>query len=198
MIYSKTMNKLNSIAVFCGSSYGNADIYAEKAKELGEALAQEGKTLVYGGGSRGLMGVIAETLHNKGGKVIGILPEIFNNDKVIRKDIYSELIIVKDMHARKKAMYERADGFIIMPGGIGTLEEFFEIFTWKQIGYHTKNIAIYNVNGFYDTLIGFLEGMVSSGFVSQEVISSLIIEDDAKKLLAKLESESVSLPSKIE
>ncbi len=192
------MSTLNNIAVFCGSSFGDSEIYTVKAKELGEALAESGKTLVYGGGSRGLMGVIAETIHSKDGRVIGVIPEIFNNSKVIKKDIYSELLIVKGMHERKKAMYDRADGFIIMPGGIGTLEEFFEIFTWRQIGYHTKNIAIYNVNGFYDPLIAFLKSMVASGFVSEEVISSLIITDDAITLLSRLAERPARLPDKIE
>lgn len=192
------MQDFKQIAVFCGSSAGEKEIYTEKAVQLGKAISAAGHTLVYGGGSRGLMGAIADSVFESGGRVVGVLPEIFNDPRIVRKDIYSSLIITKDMHERKAKMYALADGFIIMPGGIGTFDEFFEIFTWKQIGYHSKNIALYNVDGFYDGLIEFLSSVAGNGFVSEKVIDSLIVSDDPDKIISELFARRDVLPHKID
>ena len=192
------MEKIKNVAVFCGSSAGSSPIYTREAIKLGKCLKEENYSLVYGGGSRGLMGAIAESTFNEGGEVIGVLPEIFNIPQVVRKDIYTKLYVKKDMHERKALMYELADAFIIMPGGIGTLDEFFEIFTWKQIGKHKKNIAIFNIEGFYNELLSFLKSVKEKGFVSEEVLSSLIVSDDANEIVSSLFSKEDELPLKID
>lgn len=192
------MEENRKIAVFCGSSSGSKSSYTEKARKLGQRIAQSGCTLVYGGGSRGLMGSIADAVYEAGGKVIGVLPKIFNVPNVVRKDIYSELIITEDMHERKSKMYSLADAFIIMPGGIGTFDEFFEIFTWKQIGYHRKNIALYNVDGFFDGLIAFLKSVKDDGFMKSDVLDTLIISTDPDRIIKELFSHEDLLENKID
>ena len=196
--FNRRMVKNKNVAVFCGSSDGSSPIYRKEAIKLGKCLKEKNYTLVYGGGSRGLMGAIAESMYNEEGEVIGVLPEIFNIPQVVRKDIYTKLYVKKDMHERKALMYELADAFIIMPGGIGTLDEFFEIFTWKQIGKHKKNIAIFNIDGFYNELLTFLNSVKEKGFVSEEVLSSLIVSDDAYKIVSCLFSKEDELPLKID
>lgn len=191
------MDLITNVAVFCGSAFGNDSSYEKIAREFGVLLAENQLTLVYGGGYRGLMGCVAQGVKDKNGHVIGVLPQIFDNEKVKLKNIEDELIIKKDMHERKKQMYDIADAFIILPGGVGTFDEFFEIFTWKQIGYHSKNIAIYNINGFYDTLIKFLIECVDKGFLNKAVLDSLIISEDAKQLIKDIKEKKVILPSKI-
>ena len=191
------MKALSSVAVFCASGIPEDKDIITQASLLGEYLAQHGIRLVYGGGARGVMCAVAEACHNAGGHVTGVLPEIFNNAQVRLKEIQSELIIVPDMHERKKKMYELADAFIVLPGGIGTLEEFFEIYTWKQIGYHRKNIALYNINGFYDPLVSFLDRLVSEGMMSQCVRDSLIVSDSLSSLFIQLQEKECVLPDKI-
>ena len=191
------MNRLASVAVFCGSSFGNNPVYREKAAELGRVLASSGIRLVYGVGYRGLMGVIAESVRQSGGKVTGVLPKVFDDPRVRLKDVEDELIIASGMHERKSMMYDRSDAFIIFPGGIGTLDEFFEIFTWRQIGLHGKNIALYNISGYFDRLLEFLMECRDRGFMKQEVLSSLIVSDDAADIMHQLRVKETSLPSKI-
>ena len=191
------MNIITNVAVFCGSSFGNASLYEKAAREFGSLLADNNLSLVYGGGYRGLMGSVAQGVKDKDGHVIGVLPEVFDNEKVKLKNIEDELIIKKDMHERKKQIYDLSDAFIILPGGVGTFDEFFEIFTWKQIGYHNKNIAIYNINGFYDTLIKFLQECVEKGFLNKVVFDSLIICDNPIQLIKEIKEKRVNLPSKI-
>ena len=191
------MNRLASVAVFCGSSFGNNPAYREKAAELGRVLASSGIRLVYGGGYRGLMGVIAESVRQSGGKVTGVLPKVFDDPRVRLKDVEDELIIASGMHERKSMMYDRSDAFIIFPGGIGTLDEFFEIFTWRQIGLHGKNIALYNISGYFDRLLEFLMECRDRGFMKQEVLSSLIVSDDAADIMHQLRVKETPLPSKI-
>ena len=191
------MDNITKVAVFCGSSFGNDDSFKLITHSLGALLAENSLTLVYGGGYRGLMGSVAQGVKDNNGHVIGVLPEIFDNDKVKLKSVEDELIIKKDMHERKKQIYDLADAFIILPGGIGTFDEFFEIFTWKQIGYHNKNIAIYNINGFFNTLISFLQECVDKGFLSNKVFDSLIISEDANQIIKDIKEKKVILPSKI-
>ena len=187
------MSKIKSAAVFCASSKPHDAIYSQAACELGKRLAQEN----IGGGARGIMADTAEACFNAGGHVIGVLPEVFNRPEVRLKEIQSELHIVKTMHERKEKMYSLSDAFIVLPGGIGTLEEFFEIFTWKQIGFHRKNVALYNVNGFYTPLVSFMEKIVEEGLMSSEVMSSLIVASSLDELIGKITQDEIDLPRKI-
>lgn len=191
------MEAIKSVAVFCGSSAGDRSEYSSEAARLGRLLAENGITMVYGGGSLGIMGVTASACHDNGGRVIGVLPEIFNNEKVLKNRNTTELIVVPDMHSRKEKMYSLSDAFIILPGGIGTLEEFFETFTWKQIGYHRKNIVLLNTAGFYDTLITFLEELAVSGFMNEKVLASLHIASSAEEAVDMISWDNAVLPDKI-
>ena len=172
------MKSLKSIAVFCGSSSGSRKEYEEGARALGSAMAAKGITLVYGGGGKGLMGTIAASVRKNGGHVIGILPEAMDIPSVRKNSQETELIIVPGMHERKKAMYERADAFIALPGGIGTIEEISEIYTWRQLGYHNKNIALLNTAGYWDPFIQMIDKGVAEGFISEEVRRLLIADDN--------------------
>ena len=183
------MRKINNICVFSGSSDPTNGIYAEKTMELGRLLAEKHINLVYGGGNRGLMGTLASTVQDNGGHVIGVLPEIFNVPEVRTRDNESELIITPDMHSRKKAMYDKADAFIALPGGIGTFDELFESYTWKQIGFHDKPVLLLNIDGFYDGLLSFLDMTVEKGFLSEEAREALLVEEDPRKALEAIESD---------
>lgn len=183
------MRRINNICVFSGSSDPASSIYAEKTIELGKLLAEKHINLVYGGGNRGLMGTLASTVQDNGGHVIGVLPEIFNVPEVRTRDNESELIITPDMHSRKKAMYDRADAFIALPGGIGTFDELFESYTWKQIGFHDKPVLLLNIDGFYDGLLSFLDMTVEKGFLSREAREALLVEDDPRKAIEAIEGD---------
>ena len=182
------MKKINNICVFSGSSDPTNRIYAEKTMELGKLLAEKHINLVYGGGNRGLMGTLASTVQDNGGHVIGVLPEIFNVPEVRTRDNESELIITPDMHSRKKAMYDKADAFIALPGGIGTFDELFESYTWKQIGFHDKPVLLLNIDGFYDGLLSFLDTTVEKGFLTREAREALLVEEDPRKAIEAIES----------
>jgi uncharacterized protein (TIGR00730 family) len=146
---------MKRICVYCGSSSGSRSEYQDTAAYLGQCLAEKGIGIVYGGAEVGLMGAVASSALNRGGEVIGVIPELFA-DKVKHNQL-SQLHIVPTMHARKKKMFDLSDGFIALPGGIGTIEEVFEILTWAQLGYHEKPCGILNVCGYFDNLIEFLE-----------------------------------------
>lgn len=191
------MCKIKSIAVFSGSSFGRGDTYKKAAERLGDAIGRRGISLVYGGGYKGLMGVIAESAGNHGSKVIGVLPEAMNNDKVKLKAVETELLIVPGMHERKERMYSLSDAFIAAPGGIGTIEELAEIYTWRQLGYHSKNIALYNAGGYWDPFIEMIGKGTEEGFITEEVRNVLIIESDPDRLLDRLEKERMELPEKL-
>ena len=180
-------NKLRSLCVYCGASSGHAAAYAQAARLLGTSLADQQITLVYGGGRVGLMGIVADAVMNAGGKVIGVIPKALMDTEVGHEHI-SELLVVKDMHERKALMAERADAFIALPGGLGTLEELFETLTWAQLGFHEKPIGLLNVNGFYDGLVNFLAHQVREGFVREEHAQLLFNESDASTLIEKLAS----------
>jgi uncharacterized protein (TIGR00730 family) len=152
------------LCVFCGSSSGSSPIYVDQAKALGTALAQSGIDLVYGGASVGLMGAVADATLAAGGNVIGVMPQALVDKEISHKGL-TDLRIVGSMHERKALMAELADGFIALPGGLGTFEELFEVWTWAQLGYHRKPCALLNVDGFYDKLSGFLDDVVTRGFV---------------------------------
>lgn len=191
------MDKIEAIAVFCGSCHGKDEIYRKKAEELGKALALHGITLVYGGGNRGIMGTIAHSVHENGGKVIGVLPKAMVKDSVTKGAVQDELIVEKDMHKRKARMYSLSQGFIAMPGGIGTMEEILEIFTWRQLGYTKANVGLYNVGGYWDSFLDMLDKAVTEGFLSPEVRNALIVEDNPEILLGRMEKEETSLPDKL-
>ncbi|MBK5201618.1 MAG: TIGR00730 family Rossman fold protein [Spirochaetaceae bacterium] len=191
------MNNINSLAVFCGSSNGSSLEYQLKAEKMGQALVKNNITLIYGGGNIGLMGKIASYVYSNNIDVIGILPKKLNLPQVVNKNIETKRIIVEGMHERKAKMYELSDGFIAMPGGIGTFEEFFEAFTWLQLGYHSKPIGLLNVNGFYDDLIKFLIGAVKQGFIKQIVLDKLVIEEEPSILIEKMKAMDLRIPQKI-
>jgi uncharacterized protein (TIGR00730 family) len=177
---------MKAVCVYCGSSDGAKPLYREAAKSFGRALVGANLSLVYGGGKVGLMGVIADEVMAAGGRAIGVIPELLVN-KEVGHDGLSELHVVPDMHQRKKMMADLADAFVALPGGAGTLEELFEVFTWAQLGYHRKAVAVLNIDGFYDPLISMLEHTVQEGFMRQTYFDILQIDSDPAALIAKLQ-----------
>ena len=173
------------LCVFCGSSAGARPAYADAAHALGGAIAARGFGLVYGGASVGLMGMVADGALAAGGTVIGVLPKSMQDRELAHMGL-SELHIVDSMHARKAMMADRSDGFIALPGGVGTLEEMFEIWTWGQLGYHRKPLGMLNVGGYYDPLLGFLDSTVTEGFVRDLHRGMLIAESDPGPLLDRM------------
>lgn len=153
------------IAVYCASSNRVLDAYADDAARLGRAMAARGHGLVYGGGAVGLMGVVARAVHEAGGHVFGVIPEALKAREGIAYDLADELVVTDTMAERKRLMFTRADAFAVLPGGIGTLEEFFEVFTLRALGYHGKPIVLVNTDGFYDDLLAFLDRLRRDGFV---------------------------------
>jgi uncharacterized protein (TIGR00730 family) len=180
-----TVTGIKRLCVFCGSSTGDRPGYVAAARELGTTLARQGIGLVYGGASVGLMGAVADATLAAGGEVIGVIPEA-----LVRKEVAHggpvDLRIVGSMHERKAMMAELSCGFVALPGGIGTLEELFEIWTWAQLGHHRKPCALLNVGGFYDPLIAFLDGIVERRFLKAEHRGMLIVVDAPDALLARL------------
>jgi len=177
---------MKRITVFCGSRVGLSEKYKEGAIALGKELVKRGITLVYGGGSVGLMGVIATTVMKEGGKAIGIIPQFLEEREVSHISL-TELHVVNSMHERKAKMADLADAFIAMPGGPGTLEELVEIYTWAQLGLHQKPIGLLNINNYYDPLISFFDHMVEQHFLKEnhrKIMS--IVETDPARLLDKL------------
>jgi uncharacterized protein (TIGR00730 family) len=178
---------MKAICVYCGSSVGASPVYAEAAKALAKAMVDDNIALVYGGGNVGLMGVIADEVMRLGGEATGVIPKALM-DKEVGHIGLTRLHIVKDMHERKAMMADLSNGFIAMPGGIGTLEELFEVFTWSQLGLHDKPIGLLNVSGYYDGLIGFLEHVVAERFLRQEQASLLMHDAAPVKLVESLKS----------
>ena len=178
---------MKSLCVFCGSSVGNDKTFLLAAGELGMKLAKKKIKLIYGGAKVGLMGMVAKSCLDNNGSVIGVIPESLANLEIAHNGL-TELKIVKDMHQRKALMNELSDAFIALPGGIGTIEETFEMFTWLQLGLHQKPIAILNINGFYESIINFLAKMVKEGFLTKEHEEMLIIEDSVDKILVGIEN----------
>lgn len=178
---------MKSITVFCGSSFGSDEIYKEQATLLGETLAKQNIQLIYGGANVGLMGAVADGVLNAGGKAIGVLP-YFLQSKEIAHNKLTELILVETMHERKTKMNDLCDGVIVLPGGYGTLEEFFEMITWAQLGLHKKPIAVLNIDGFYNDLIKLLQTMVDKGFLKQINRDMLLISNNIDELLEKMKN----------
>ncbi len=157
------MSKVNSACVYCGTGHSVSQVYKDTAARLGTVMAESKVRLVYGGGRVGLMGIVSQSCFAAGGEVVGIIPEHIQ-DKEIMNDDVTELFIVDSMHTRKKMMVDKSEGFIVLPGGFGTLDETFEILTWKYLGLHDKPIVLLNVEGFYDPLLKMVDHMVDSGF----------------------------------
>ena len=162
------MNKINKVAIFCGSKDGKNPLYRSQAQELANIIAEKKIELVYGGGKKGIMGIVADTVMEKEGIVRGVIPQILIEWEHQHENI-SELLVVEDMHIRKRKMYELCDAAIILPGGFGTLDELFEILTWNQLSIHDKKIFILNSNGFYDRLLSHLQFLSDEGFLYGEL-----------------------------
>lgn len=176
---------MKNIAVYCGSSKGKDTTYSTAVRELGKTLVKNNITMVYGAGSVGLMGEIADEMLDSGGKVIGIIPQ-FLMDLEVGHNGLTKLEIVKDMHIRKARMIELSDGFIAMPGGFGTLDEIFEALTWSQLELHKKPIAFYNVDGYFDKLLAFMNHMVHEGFLKEAYVKNLIVSSNPSELIQEM------------
>lgn len=174
------------LAIFCGSATGHNPVYSMAAKTLASAMFQTNTGVVYGGGRIGLMGVVADAMMELGGEVIGVIPKKLMDKEVGHSNI-TQLHVVETMHQRKAKMAELSDGFIALPGGIGTLEEIVEVFTWLQIGYHHKPCALLNTEGYFDKFIAFADHMVDEGFLAENHRSKLIIADTPDTLLHKMQ-----------
>jgi uncharacterized protein (TIGR00730 family) len=175
-----------TLCVYCGSRHGEREAYGAAARALGAAIGARGWQLVYGGGRVGLMGTVADATLAAGGRVIGVIPESLVQREVQHLGL-SELHVVPDMHVRKRMMAERAHAFIALPGGIGTLEELYEVWTWRQLGYHRKPIGLLNTEGYYDALLQFMSHAVSEGFLTPEQHSVVTVASDPAELLATLD-----------
>jgi uncharacterized protein (TIGR00730 family) len=176
---------LKTLCVFCGSSAGARPVYADAARELGEALVARDITLVFGGGRVGMMGEIARTVLASGGRVVGVIPKALVRKEIEYEDL-TELHVVESMHERKAMMAKRSDGFIAMPGGYGTFEEFCEVLTWSQLGFHHKPVALLNVAGYYDGLLALFDHAVAEAFVRPLHRTLVIAERDPVALLDRL------------
>lgn len=180
------MNKINKLAIFCGSKVGSNQLYMQHARELARILANNSIELIYGGGRNGLMGIVADTVMEKGGVVRGVIPKVLINWEHQHEGI-SELLVVEDMHVRKRTLYERCDGAIILPGGFGTLDELFEILTWNQLAIHDKKIFVLNSGGFYNHLLAHLQLLEDEGFLYgklNEVLTLLTTPQDLEQHLS--------------
>lgn len=178
---------IKSIVVFCGSSNGEHPDYGQSAYMLGETMAKQNRTLVYGGAKIGLMGKVAQGCLDAKGKVIGVIPDFLKAREVYHKGL-TQLIITENMQERKLKMHELSEAIITLPGGYGTLEELFEMITWAQLGLHQKPIGILNVNGFYNELLQMLHTMVHQGFLRQEGYDMLLVDKTIDGLLQKMEA----------
>lgn len=173
------------ICVYCGSRHGAQPAYADAARAFGTLIGQRGHGLVYGGGNVGLMGVVADAVLAAGGPVVGVIPEALVQREVGHQGL-SEQHVVPDMHVRKRLMAERADAFVALPGGIGTFEELYEVWTWRQLGYHDKPIGLLNVQGFYDGLLAFMDHTVTEGFLEPAQRAVPLVDTDPARLLERL------------
>jgi len=186
---------MKAVCVFCGSNTGLRPEFTEGARSLGKLIAERNYTLVYGGGNVGLMGELAQAAISSGGEVVGVIPEAIY--RLVDHAEITSLQVVPDMHTRKNTMYELSDGFIALPGGIGTIEELMEIYTWGQLGYHTKPVGICNIAGFYDAFLEFFRHMVDSQFLKPVHHKNLLVSDSPEKLLDKMESFKPVLANKL-
>ena len=191
------MSPAFSICVYCGSRPGTEPAFAEAAREVGLWIAQNKGQLVYGGGHNGLMGMMADACLQAGGRVVGVIPKALVEKEWAHSGC-SELHVVENMHERKRLMAERADAFLAMPGGIGTFEEFFEVWTWRQLGYHDKPVGLLNIQGYYDNLLAFLSTSVQQGFMNAEQMQLIRSGTNTELLLKSLVTEAGLAPSKLD
>ncbi|MFZ0777971.1 MAG: TIGR00730 family Rossman fold protein [Xanthobacteraceae bacterium] len=180
------MSKINAICVYCGSSPGTEPAFIEAARELGKILAENGVRLIYGGGSVGLMGALAESVLEHGGQVTGIIPEFLTKRERPRR-LAQELIVTRDMHERKRTMFERADAFVALPGGLGTLEELVEQLTWVQLGRHKKPILIANISGYWGPLLALIDHMRAVKFVPPSLRVDFLVAKRVDEILPMLQ-----------
>lgn len=176
------MSEFKRLAVYCGSATPADPLYMETARQVGTMLAERGITVVYGGGKVGLMGTVADAAMAAGGEVIGVIPEALVNAEVAHRGL-TELHVVPDMHARKALFTTLSDGFITLPGGVGTMDELWEAISWAQLGYHQKPVGLLNVGGFYDQLIGFNRHMIETGFIRPPHANILIARATLSELV---------------
>lgn len=181
-----------SVCVYCGSRMGDNPAYEAAAREVGKQIGERGWQLVYGGGSTGLMGAVADATLAHGGRVIGVIPERLMQREMGHKGV-SELHVVGNMHERKQMMATHADAFLAIPGGIGTMEEIFEVWTWRQLGYHHKSLGLLNTAGYYDELLRFIDRSRESGFLWPDVQQLLLVDNDVTALLTRLHNDAVAL-----
>lgn len=174
-----------SICVYCGSRLGTSEEFRAVAADVGQWIGSRGGQLVYGGGNAGLMGIVADATLQAGGAVVGVIPQTLVERELAKRDC-TELHIVDNMHDRKRMMAERAEAFLALPGGIGTMEEFFEVWTWRQLGYHDKPVGLLNTGGYYDALLAFLADTVNHGFMSDWQTDLVRVGTDAATLLGEL------------
>lgn len=187
--------RISSICVYCGSQPGDDPAYRQAARVLGRAMAENGIDLIYGGGTRGLMGAVADAVMLNGGKAVGIIPEFLMDKEASRQELgqLTELHVTRDMHERKHMMFERSDAFVTLPGGIGTLEEIVEIMTWAQLGRHTKPMVFANINGFWDPLNALIGHMRDAGFIhTAHLVRPMVITDANEIVPAILAAGAVS------
>lgn len=179
------MNELKTVCVFCGANAGNQPVYVQMAVALGQELAARAMTLVYGGGSVGLMGEVARTVRDGGSPVVGFIPEHLTTEELMGYPI-GELVVVQTMHERKAKMAEMADAFVALPGGFGTLDELFEAITWGQLGLHQKPIGLLNVAGFFDPLVRYIDHCLEQGFIRPQHRGLFLVDDQPARLLDRL------------
>ncbi|KAF9164721.1 hypothetical protein DFQ26_001114 [Actinomortierella ambigua] len=186
-------NPIKMICVFCGASPGRDPEYVEQAKELGLEMVRRGYGLVYGGGSYGLMGTLAQTVHQNGGRVVGIIPEALKKverpelDGKSLEQVFGEEIVVPDMHTRKGLMNKMSDAFCALPGGYGTFEELLEVTTWSQLSIHTKPVMVFNMKGYYDHLLKFIQHGIDEKFIVDWSANVMVPGTTAKEVLDKME-----------
>ncbi|MEY1424056.1 TIGR00730 family Rossman fold protein [Morganella morganii] len=178
------MRDIKRIAVYCGSAAGASEIYRLEAVKFARILVEQGITLVYGGASVGIMGTVADTVLREGGKAIGVIPALLEGREIAHKNL-TELHRVSTMHERKSKMIELADGFVALPGGFGTLEEFAEVFTWSQIGLHQKPVGLMNINNYYDPLLSLISKMTDEQFMQEKYRHMAIVETDGNALIRR-------------
>ncbi|MXN65756.1 TIGR00730 family Rossman fold protein [Stappia sp. GBMRC 2046] len=178
---------MRSICVFCGSSFGRSDEYKSAAEAMGREIAASGRRLVYGGAKVGLMGAVADAAVAQGGEVIGVLPKALQEKELAHEGL-AELHVVGSMHERKALMADLSDAFVSLPGGTGTMEELFEVWTWGQLGYHEKPCGLLNIGGYYDNLLAFLRHTVTQEFVKPEMHAMLLVENDPRRMIDAFEA----------
>ncbi|RIK88691.1 MAG: TIGR00730 family Rossman fold protein [Hyphomicrobiales bacterium] len=189
------MNPIRSICVYCGSSPGRGETYSSAGRALGRSIAEAGLRLVYGGGTRGIMGAVARGTIEAGGKVTGIIPRFLINKEAAQTALgdLDDVVVTEDMHTRKHTMFEKSDAFVALPGGIGTLEEVVEIMTWAQLGRHRKPIAFVNINGFWNPMLALLDHMRAEGFVHTGHLVQPLVVDTAEAVVPAVLTQAAAV-----